>query len=118
MPITVYEPMDVTIVEDHHESGRVTGSGPNPGYDKRRSRIDHLRWIAGCIKARTGGVTVRFNDGARVTGPGYDDKWPVLIGFTVGCQSFSELDYNAELALRYIETGAIAAQGWSAKCPS
>jgi hypothetical protein len=94
--------MDVVIISDEH------GDHPEPAYNSMWSRIDSLRWNAGIIKARTK-IEVTFSDTCHASGPGYDLKFPDLIGVKIrngGRWSVgSVLDSQIDSYLRGIEIG-------------
>lgn len=104
--MTFYEPLEVKIVSDEHSSW------PEPALDSDAKFIDKLRWLAGCIKARTG-ITIKFSDGSTASGPGYRYEWPELIGVHVEGSSTSQ---HADAIWNYlngVESGA-----WAAKHPA
>lgn len=103
--MTVYEPMDITIVHDDHG-----GSWPEPELDQTWSSIDKLRWNAGVVKARTG-ITISLNDRASRSCAGRTWQWPELIGLNVGNTHTSVYADEAWTAINHIELGALAAQG-------
>ena len=106
-PAVIYEPMQVRIV--HTDDG---GSYPEPPLVPEWPLIDRLRWLAGVIRAREG-ITIRFSDQHKVSGPDYSWEWPLLIGLHIGdistgvtCTSVTADE--AWEALNHIERGAQA----------
>lgn len=104
--MTMFEPMDASIVDDG------SGSHVEPPFDAEWSRLDSLRWRAGVIRARTG-VVVEFNDRHSASGPGYEWVWPELLGVHIRgvgyTSSQSVHDSDIDMFLRGLEAGAEAA---------
>lgn len=82
--IQFYDPMPNVWYIDHEDGGRT----PEPPLDPSWPKIDKLRWLAALVTAETG-LRIRFNDGAKSNGPGYELAWPELIGCWIGCTSRS-----------------------------
>lgn len=81
---TFYDPMPGVHYINEEDGGRT----PEPPLDPSWPNIDKLRWLAALVAAETG-LRIRFNDGAKSSGPGYEYAWPELIGCCIGGTSRS-----------------------------